>query len=180
MRGSDRCPHCGNLQSGRWKGWLLLVVVLCAGFSGYGYYTRAQLADLSQRTGMQWDTEMTGDWVRTSRTSIYLYRIHIVDQRGSALGPQTRTYQRGDKLVAAFHFRTARAGNFTPRASLGPVAGKTMVPLYVPAPDQFKGTLIPLVLPPSLPAGRYPLRLEVEDDQTHEKGFWETDVTIKP
>jgi len=159
---------------------LVISLFLLAGLGlGYRYYTWSKLQALSQQTGMQWDSEMTGDWVRTSRTGIYLYRIHIVDQRGTALGPETRTYHPGDKLVAAFHFRTARAGNFTPRVALGPVAGKTMVPLHVPAPDTFKGTLIPVVLPPTLAPGSYPLRLEVEDDETHEKGFWETDVTIQ-
>lgn len=174
-----RCPHCGASQSNRWKSAVVVALVLGVGWMGYRFYTDSQLRDLSQKTGMQWDTEMRGDWVRTSESTIALYRIHIVDQRGGALGPEARTYHPGDKLVAGFHFRTKKAGNFTPRASLGPVNGKTMVPLNVPAPDQFKGTLIPVVLPAALPPGKYPLRLEVEDDQTHEKGFWETDVTVQ-
>lgn len=176
----DTCPRCGKAQSEPWKARLALLVAVGALFIGYQVYSRNQLVDLAQKTGMQWDSEMTGGWVRTSKTGIYLYRIHIVDQHGTALGPDTRTYHPGDKLVAAFHFRTAKAGDFIPRASLGPVNGKTMVSMNVPLPDQFKGTLIPLVIPPTLAPGKYPFRLEVEDVKGTVKGFWETDVTVSP
>ena len=146
----------------------------------------AQLHDLSQQTGMQWDSEMSGPWTRGSQAKqvgIEIYRIHIVNQKNQSLREHQRTFAPGDHVVATFHFRTQRPGKFQPRVVLTgptPISGRLPKPLTNTRGDyqQFHSVLVPWVIPKEAVAGRYKLRLEVEEVGAA-TAFWETDWELR-
>lgn len=176
------CRYCAKARPSLGKSSLKsgLIALILVGVAGY--FGARQLGFLSQKTGMQWDQEMAGPWTRSDQKLAQLYRIHIVDRQDQALGENQRSYHPGDKLVANFHVRSARPGTLQPRLLVtGPAAaqGKEPKPLQFREGDfqQFHSCLIPVTLPEQ--AGKYVLRLEVEDPSSHQKAFWETDIQIQ-
>lgn len=159
------------------------MIVLGLGLAGYAGYT--QLAGLQHQTGVQWDREMRGPWVRESspqKSGVEMYRIHIKNQAEETLSAEQRLFHRGDKVVAAFHFRTQRPGRFQPRVVVtGPTAinppVRPTLQIRGAGFSEFKATLLPFVIPQDSQTGSYVLRIEVEDEQGR-KGFWETDFEV--
>lgn len=186
---SSTCGQCGATLSSRAPSYLaglLIVLVLLAGLGLYMAAARRETEHLAIQSGEQWDSEMTGPWVRTtpgSVSGVEIYRIHITNQAGDALGPERRVFHPGDKVVVAFHFRTRDPGRFQPRVVLegpSPLTAKAVPELAVDQGDfgQFKGILIPFAIPPEAQRGAYLLRIEVEDAERGTKGFWETDFEV--
>ncbi|MCA9795472.1 MAG: hypothetical protein KC910_26875 [Candidatus Eremiobacteraeota bacterium] len=181
---ATRCPECGKSLTARREFNAASLLLLIAAVALVGWLGYRQLGSLAQQTGVQWDTEMTGPWTRTSdqQAGFSLYRIHIKNQADQVLDEQHRVYQQGDKVVAAFHFRAADGGRVQPRLVL---TGPTQITPKLPRPmdiqggyGDFKATLIPFAIPPDAQPGSYQFRLEVEDLRTHKTGFWETDFEI--
>jgi len=176
------CPYCDrprpSLGKSSLKSCFIALVIAAVG----GYFGAKQLGYLSQQTGMQWDEEMTGDWVRSQQGIAQIYRIHIVDRQDRALGKSQRSYHPGDRLVANFHVRSAKPGRLQPRVLLDgqpPKGAKEHKLLDFSQGEfaQFHSCLLPVTLPEA--AGAYVLRLEVEDPQSHDKAFWETDIKVQ-
>ena len=176
------CRYCSKTRpslgkSGLKSGLIALVVAgvaLTVGLKQLGY--------LSRQTGMQWDQEMKGDWVRSEQKLAQIYRIHIVDRQDQALGENHRSYRPGERLVANFHLRAARAGVLQPRLLLdgaAPAQSKEPKPLRFSQGgyQEFHSTLIPVTIPEQ--PGKHVLRLEVEDPESHQKAFWETDIQVR-
>lgn len=160
------------------KGCLIVLPLLVVAV----YLGRGQLADLARRTGMQWDTEMEGPWVRTDQKACQIYRIHIVDRQDRALSESNRTYKPGDRLVANFHARAATPGTYQPRllltgpTSVEPKEGKPMT-FTQGEFAEFHSSLISSAFPEEIQPGKYVLRLELSSGPA--TAFWETDVQVQ-
>lgn len=184
LQADGSCSHCRrarpNLVKSAFRAGLIALLVV----SGGGYLAHRHYRDLQKRSGIQWDQQMTGPWVRQGGNGVQIYRIHIVDRQDRSLDESHRSYKPGDKLVANFHFRTAKAGAFQPRllvTGATPIQAKEHKPLDVDAGnfERFRSCLIPVTIPPEAAAGKYVLRLEVEELKGGQKSFWETDVQVE-
>lgn len=174
------CRYCERARPSLGKSSLksLFLALVIAGVAGY--FGLRQLGYLSRKTGMQWDQEMIGDWVRTNQKLAQLYRIHIVDRQDQALSKERRSFKPEERLVANFHIRSARPGILQPQVKIdGTTQGKQPKPLQFTQGDyqQFHSTLASFTTPAT--PGKHVLRLEVEDPGSHEKAFWETDIQVQ-
>lgn len=181
------CPICGYVpfSVGR-SGFraLLFAIVIGIPLAGLGWKI---LAQLRQKSGVQWDSEMQGAWVRTSseaQSGISIYRIHITNQSGQALDEKHREFHGGDKIAATMHLRTQRTGSFQPRltfAGPGSISPKEGPILTFRRGDmeEFHSSLLVTPLPKDAKPGTYKIRLEVEELDRKSVAFWETDITIK-
>ena len=98
---------------------LIVLAVVVVGY-GYQYFSQSEVQSLHTQSGIQWDTEMAGDWVRQSQPSqsgVEIYRIHIT-QGEQVFGPDRRSLKAGEKLAVSLHFRVAKAGKYQARVVL--------------------------------------------------------------
>ncbi len=157
-------------------GALIGVLVLIAGMTGV-------LNSLWTQSGMQWDQEMTGSWVRQSQPNtvgIEIYRVHIVDSDARELTEDMTSFPPSSKLSVAFHFRTVKSRNYDARVKIldreeNVVASgeKLGIPNEV---EHFSGIVVPLKLPKS--PGDFRIRLEVCATDSTRIAFWETDIQL--
>jgi hypothetical protein len=171
------CPYCrrktGPLAARVMKAILIALPLLApAVYLGYSH-----LVDLARRTGMQWDSDMEGPWVRTDQKLCQIYRIHIVDRQDRALSQNNRAYKPGDRLVANFHARALKPGVYQPRLLITGQEPKLGKPITFQQGnfEEFHSGLISTAI--SDQAGPRVLRLELECG--NEKAFWETDIQVQ-
>lgn len=163
---------------------LLSVIVIVL---AYRYFSRSEIQNLQSQSGIQWDTEMQSDWVRQSEPSqsgVEIYRIHIT-QGDQVFEPDTRSIIAGEKLAASLHFRVAKAGNYQARVMLldhnGAVKAegkKSPIPVEQGGFSQFRGIVLLTKVPADLPKTGV-LRLEVNNLDGREAGYWEIDFSSR-
>ncbi|MBS2033478.1 hypothetical protein JST97_00710 [bacterium] len=160
------------------KAFLVAVPLVALGI----YFGGRQLGELARRTGMQWDTEMTGAWVRTDQRVCEIYRIHIVDRQDRALSEKSRTYKPGDRLVANFHTRASKPGRYQPTLLLTgptPIEPKPGKVIHFTQGEfqEFHSSLISAAIPDGALPGCYVIRLELTGPAG--TAFWETDIQVQ-
>lgn len=163
---------------------LIVLAVVVVGY-GYQYFSQSEVQSLHTQSGIQWDTEMAGDWVRQSQPSqsgVEIYRIHIT-QGEQVFGPDRRSMKAGEKLAVSLHFRVAKAGKYQARVVLLDDEGvvkaegeKSPIPVQQGQFSQFRGVVLLTEVPTDIPKTGV-LRLEVNGLGTEASGFWEADFS---
>lgn len=166
----------------------ILLILFTVVLISVGYYLKgdAEIRDLEEKTGLQWDSEMRGDWVRESGRAegVEIYRLHF-SQGEHVIGPENRRLLPGVKLACSLHFRVASPGKYQARVLLlgandELLAESEKSPILVDqgAYSQFRGIALVLKTPTNL-TGSVRFRLEVTAIDGAENGFWETDLKIE-
>jgi hypothetical protein len=151
----------------------------------YRYFAESEVRSLHTQSGIQWDAEMTGDWVRQSEPSesgVEIYRIHIT-QGEQVFGPDQRSLIAREKLAVSLHFRVAKAGKYQARVVLLDHEGvvkaegeKSPIPVQQGGFSQFRGVVLLTDVPADIPKTGV-LRLEVNGVESEASGFWEADFS---
>ena len=166
------------------RAFLIVLSIIVVGYA-YRYFADSEVRSLHNQSGIQWDAEMAGDWVRESEPStsgVEIYRIHIT-QGEQVFGPDRRLLTAGEKLAVSLHFRVAQAGSYKARVVLLDQDGvvraegeKSPIPVQQGGFSQFRGIVLLTDVPADLPDTGV-LRLEVNDLDSETSGFWEADFS---
>ncbi len=166
------------------RAFLILLSIVVVGFA-YRYFAESEVQGLHTQSGIQWDTEMSGDWVRQSearKSGVEIYRIHIT-QGEHVFGPDQRSLIAGQKLAVSLHFRVAEAGKYQARVVLLDDEGKVKaegekspIPVQQGQFSQFRGVVLITDVPAPIPQTGV-LRLEVNGLDNEASGFWEADYS---